>query len=77
MNYYVYENWRAKGHYFKVHRAECGSCNGGQGVHPDAGQQNGTWHGPFASLDEAVAQARAKTGDVSACQRCLRGSLAA
>ena len=75
MTYRVYENWRAQGHYTKIHRSECGSCKNGQGVHPNSGHENGAWHGPFASLHEATTQARAKSSEVSACQRCLRASL--
>ena len=46
MTYRVYENWRAQGHYTKIHRSECGSCKNGQGIYPDLGHENGAWNGP-------------------------------
>ena len=69
MTYHIYENWRAQGHYMKIHQSDCGSCKNGHGVHPDAGVQNGTWHGPFHSLHDAESEARAKNTNVSTCQR--------
>jgi len=73
MSYYVYENWRAQGHYMKVHLSHCGQCNGGEGAHPGAGNLNGKWHGPFGTLQEATTAAHTVTDNVSNCQHCLKG----
>lgn len=73
ISYHVYENWRAQGHYAKVHLSHCGQCKNGQGTHPGAGNSNGKWHGPFASLNEATAAAHKASRVVSNCQHCLKG----
>jgi len=68
MTYYVYENWTV--HKAKVHLSDCGYCNDGKGIHPDAGPYNGRWHGPFATLDEAVRVAQMTGEPVSKCKVC-------
>jgi len=73
MSYHVYENWRAQGHYAKVHLSHCGQCKNGQGTHPGAGNSNGKWHGPFVSLNEATVAAHKASRIVSNCQHCLKG----
>ena len=51
--HYVYENWRA-GDKTKVHRADCKKCNCGKGTGTGTrGTENGKWHGPFKTCDEA------------------------
>jgi len=70
MSFYVYENWQAEGHKAIVHRAQCSYCNNGRGIHPGASDRHGRWHGPFDSVQEALAAAR-RTGadDVRSCRR--------
>jgi len=55
MMYFVYENWIAHGHHARVHKATCRHCNNGRGQahHTDASDDNGQWHGPFATMAEA------------------------
>lgn len=66
--YYVYENWTVSR--ARIHFASCAYCNDGKGVHPDAGDRNGQWHGPFLSFHEA-REAADKTGQpVSECKAC-------
>jgi len=70
-DYWVYENWRARGHQARVHEGNCPSCNNGEGLrgrgtHPD----NGRWHGPFPSFEEANDFASAHSRAPSCCRRC-------
>lgn len=71
MTFYVYENWVADGHKATVHRANCGSCKDGKGVHPNAGPKCGKWHGAFATLKTAQEAAEKTGGTVCQCKRCL------
>ena len=54
MNYWVYENWQARGHKAVIHRGDCGHCNHGQGL---SGQgtapKHGRWLGPYPTLQDA------------------------
>ncbi len=69
--FYVYENWTAKKKAV-IHRADCGFCNDGRGVHRNVrGAANGRWHGPLASYPEASAFARRlEDRTVAACSFC-------
>lgn len=71
--YYVYENWRARGHRVVIHESNCGYCNNGRGVSTGTRPDNGKWHGPFTSLDEAIGHSRGLSGDFQYCKVCLRG----
>ena len=54
MHYRVYKNWTHERAI--VHRADCGYCNDGRGIHTDASRRNGRWHGPFS--DSSLASDR-------------------
>jgi hypothetical protein len=68
MNYWIYESWtRDRG---RIHRADCGFCNEGQGTQVKAGDRNGRWHGPF-DRDAAFAKAaQLNRADTRACSIC-------
>ena len=68
--FFVYENWQAEGHKARVHRGSCPSCNYGKGIHPEASEEHGRWHGPFDALNDAVVLANRSGGVVSFCKRC-------
>jgi hypothetical protein len=71
MTYQVYENWVADGHKARVHRSDCAYCNFGEGIHRHAGTQNGRWSQAFATVDEALAYAKATgASKVMYCRRC-------
>jgi hypothetical protein len=70
MTYYFYENWRAHGHRAKIHFAECGSCQNGQGQQLHAGDENGKWHGPYGTVQVAYARAVATGARVLPCGHC-------
>lgn len=70
MTFYVYENWRAHGHTARIHRSDCSFCQNGQGVHLDAGDENGRWSAPFDLLPEAEQAAQRMGAQVSYCQQC-------
>ncbi len=56
-----------------IHKSTCGHCNDGRGRKASRLSDN-RWHGPFASLQEAIDMAlgtRRKT--VRTCGACLRG----
>ncbi len=68
--FFVYENWQAEGHKVRVHRGSCPSCNYGKGIHPQASEEHGRWHGPFDTLNDALASAKSSGGVMSLCKRC-------
>jgi hypothetical protein len=68
--YYVYENWQAEEHKAVIHFADCSFCKNGQGIHPEAGSENGQWHGPFKTYQEASAGAQNTGGRPRDCQHC-------
>ncbi len=70
-DYWVYENWRADGHKARVHLGDCPFCNHGRGIHPLASDDNGRWHGPFATLGQARQAASGLGRNVSECRKCL------
>ena len=72
--FYVYLNWQANGDSAKVHLAECGHCNHGQGTHPGSTEDHGRWIGPFNSVDEAERTARRERPQTSIrmCGHCER-----
>jgi hypothetical protein len=53
VSYYVYENWRARGHRAMIHIGTCGNCNHGKGKTTGTRADNGKWHGPFQSIGKA------------------------
>lgn len=67
--YYIYENWRAEKKAV-IHYAHCRSCNNGKGIHPNAGNKHGCWHGPFASFAKAEDAAQNTGREVRVCKNC-------
>ena len=57
--FWVYVSWPHD--YARVHKAECGHCQGGMGKTRQALTQSGRWIGPYASRAEAMAAGR-RTG---------------
>jgi len=52
--YYVYENWRARGHKAIVHKGNCAFCIDVTGLsRPGTRPDRGTWHGPYDTKVEA------------------------
>ncbi len=70
MSYHVYENWQAGEHKAKIHYSNCSFCNNGAGIHPGSSNDNGQWHGPFNTMQQAVVAANATGGNVTPCQHC-------
>ena len=75
--FFFYENWTNT--FCKAHRGSCSFCNEGQGVHGRGTHtSSGQWHGPFGSMEEALAEARTAAAqysnrsvwEVSACGFC-------
>ena len=60
--FYIYENWRARGHKAVIHRGNCDSCNDGTGVTTGTRPDNGRWLGPFHNEPDAEAAAQATGG---------------
>lgn len=69
--FWAYENWVANGHRATLHRAECGFCNYGAGVHGGGQTRNGRWLGPFRSPDKAKGDAERAGAEVRDCSRCM------
>lgn len=67
--YYVYENWvRNKA---IVHRATCGSCNDGNGIHGSRHTKSSTWHGPFDTPAAAFSKAKScRRVRTEGCKHC-------
>jgi hypothetical protein len=69
MAHYVYENWTHKRS--RVHKGECGYCNGGRGSQPADSGRNGRWHGPFQDEASAIGAARSlRQADTKLCASC-------
>lgn len=69
--YYVYENWTVeRTPRATIHRAECSFCNDGTGIHPDADESHGKWHGPFALVSEAERAVQRPDVTLRRCQVC-------
>lgn len=72
VSYYIYENRQQRR--ARIHVAECGHCQDGQGKHGfGSATPIGRWHGPFETF---VETRRAAVGlghrDIRACSRCVR-----
>ena len=72
MSYWIYENWTAQ-KMMKIHRGECRFCNDGKGIHlHKTDNRNGTWHGPFQTLEEAEKAAMKSDRERKYCTFCIR-----
>jgi len=69
--YWVYENWHARGHRVKIHRAACPFCKSGHGFTTGTDSGRGRWLGPYEAFEEAQETAKAIGADFSNCQKCL------
>jgi hypothetical protein len=69
ISYFVYENWTAENK-ARINYGHCTFCNYGKGIHPDAGNRNGRWHGPFNNFAEAKEAADNTGREVSVCKMC-------
>jgi hypothetical protein len=75
VEYYAYENWRARGHKAVVHVASCAHCNHGKGlttgtkpqIYRGRKRENGKWHGPFETLTGAQAAVPGVTAQLHNC----------
>jgi len=72
--WWIYENWTAEpGGKAIVHNGRCSFCKHGKGIHRDASDRNGRWHGPFENRELAYVPAkqlnRARTDFCSFCVR--------
>jgi DksA/TraR C4-type zinc finger protein len=68
--FWVYENWRARGHRVRVHASQCRFCNGGRGLSTGTRPDNGLWHGPFDALERATAFANSLDTASLECSCC-------
>jgi hypothetical protein len=69
VEFYVYENWvRSKA---ITHRATCPYCKDGNGLHGTRTTKSSTWHGPYATVEQARETARSchrdRTDDCKFC----------
>lgn len=55
MTFWIYENWRARGHRAVLHRGSWAFCNDGRGRAGGSSPHNAAWHGPYVTLEEAKA----------------------
>ena len=78
-DWWVYENWRAvPGGEAIVHNGNCSWCNHGRGIHwkrRKASDENGRWHGPYHTENDALAQAkRLRRRETRFCKYCRHPS---
>jgi len=72
MDFWVYENWRARKR-SNVHKGDCSFCNHGEGLEKQSrGEENGKWHGPFSSKEDALKKAISIGMEVNICHFCLK-----
>lgn len=71
MTYHFYENWTVRPEKAKIHFSNCGFCNYGRGTNkPKEDGLHGTWHGAFATFEEAYGAARRTGKKVTTCGHC-------
>lgn len=72
MLFWVYENWRARGHRVVIHLGTCAFCNDGSGLNGGHDPRNARWHGAFRSFEDAYAFARSLLGggEPVCCEKC-------
>lgn len=70
ISYYVFENWSVRPKKSRVHIADCIWCNHGKGIHAEASGRNSRWHGPFDTLEKALAVAEDTGNPVTVCKKC-------
>lgn len=72
IGWWIYENWQADpGGKARVHQANCGFCNNGQGTGRGTPGLHGKWHGPFTSRAAADNYAHSLgRALVDACRVC-------
>lgn len=58
MAYFIYHDKVT--HAAKLHREQCGACKRGGGMHGHQVLQENEWYGPFASKQDAMADAQAR-----------------
>jgi hypothetical protein len=68
---YAYENLPHRR--VTIHLSECRECLHGQGKRGTGRTQNGSWNGPYASVDLAMAAASFLQPLVRKCKLCLDG----
>src|SRR5260370_41389045 len=69
--YFFHEHW-TKGHRTTIHIGSCHHCNDGRGKETVArSPANAKWHGPFASLSEAVQYARMQNAPTNNIDTCI------
>ena len=67
--YHVYENYPENK--ARIHFSHCRYCNCGKGVHGRGRKtENGEWHGPFNTFQEALDAANATGRNASTCKHC-------
>lgn len=72
MSYWIYENWTAQ-KMMKIHHEDCSHCKGGKGKQVNkTDKRNGTWHGPFQTLEEAERAAIKPARERLYCSFCMR-----
>ena len=79
-DWWIYENWRAvPGGEAIVHNGSCPWCNHGRGIHwkrLKTSDENGRWHGPYPTKNEALAQAqRLRRRETRSCKYCSHASV--
>jgi len=70
--YYLYFNWQANGPHIRIHYANCGFCNNGNGrniQNVEAGR-NGVWIGPFTSFEFVSDFIELINVDFDSCRNC-------
>ena len=71
MTYHFYENWTVRPQKAKIHFSDCSFSNYGTGTDkPKDDGKNGTWHGPFATFQDAYDAALRTGKKVTTCGHC-------
>jgi len=69
VTYHVYENYPENK--ARIHFSHCPYCNHGDGTQGEGPKtENGEWHGPFATFQEALDAAHRTGRNVSTCKHC-------
>ena len=73
-DYWVYHNRQAPHRGAIIHRGDCRDCNHGRGRRGGTDPEQGQWHGPLPTLQDAWhhAYGLSRTGEPRECAHCIR-----
>lgn len=67
MTYHIFENDNG---WTMVHKSNCPFVNHGKGTQRKARGEQGRWHGPYPTYQDAQESAQKMKGSIHPCKKC-------